>query len=319
MRVLVTGATGFVGRYLCPLLTERGHQVTAAVREVPVVAISGANRTVAVGGIGPDTDWSEALDGIEGIIHLAARTHVMKDRATDPEGLYRDVNVGGTTGLAAAAINYGILRFVYLSSVKALAERSGKQTLNESMSPAPEDAYGRTKLEAEKALLAIARGTDMKAVILRPPLIYGPGVKANLLKLLKACDKRLPLPLKLIKNKRSLIYLGNLADALICVLEADGLSVETFLVSDGEAVSTPELVRRISDALGRSPRLAPVPVWVLQLAGALTGKTDIIERLTGSLEIDDSNIREQLGWTPPFSMLQGLAQTAAWFNDQESR
>jgi len=319
MRVLVTGATGFVGRFLCPLLAKRGHQVTAAVRTMPDKAVEGAVRTIAIGTINTDTDWSDALDNIEAVIHLAARTHVMNDRAVDPEALYHEVNVGGTTRLAQAALDRGVQRLLYLSSVKALAERSGGQALNETLTPAPEDAYGRTKLAAEKVLLDIADGTDMRVTILRPPLIYGPGAKANLLSLIKACDKRLPLPLGLVSNKRSLVFLGNLADALICVLETESLSAETFLVSDGEAISTPELVRRISHALGRSPRLVPVPVWMLRLAGSLTEKSDTIDRLTGSLEIDDSKIHQQLDWTPPFSMLQGLEQTAAWFNDQENR
>jgi len=319
MRVLVTGATGFVGEFLCPLLAKRGHQVTAAVRNIPDTAIKGAVRTVAVGDIGPDTDWSRAVCDIDAIIHLAARTHVMNDRSADPEALYHAVNVDGTMRLAQAAADHGVQRFVYLSSVKALAERSGVRALSESISPAPEDVYGRTKLKAEKALLDMVPGTGMRVTILRLPLIYGPGAKANLLSLIKACDRRLPLPLGLIKNKRSLIYLGNLADAMIRVLEADGLSGELFLVSDGDAISTPELVRRISRALGKSPRLIPIPVLILRLAGVLTGKSDVIDRLTGSLEIDDSKIRQRLGWTPPFNMLQGLEQTAAWFNDQESR
>ncbi len=319
MRVLVTGATGFVGRFLCPLLAARGHQVTAAVRQQPDVPVGEAVSTVSVGDIGLDTDWSEALNGIGAIMHLAARTHVLNEKGAESDALYHQVNVGGTTGLARAAVAHGIQRFVFLSSIKALSERSGASALTESTRPVPEDAYGRTKLEAENALQEIAAETGMEVAILRPPLVYGPGVKANLLNLIRACNKRTPLPFGLINNKRSLVYIGNLADALVCLLESKGLTAETFLVSDGEAISTPELVRRISVALDQSSRLMPCPVWLLRLAGVLTARSDTIDRLTGSLEIDDSKIRRQLGWTPPFNMLQGLERTAAWFTDQESR
>ncbi len=319
MRVLVTGATGFVGRFLCPMLAARGHQVTAAVRQLPDVPVEGADSTCSFGDIGPDTDWSEVVSEIDAIMHLAARTHVLNEKGAESDALYHQVNVGGTTGLARAAAARGIQRFVFLSSIKALGERSGANALTESTPPVPEDAYGQTKLEAEKALQEIAAGTGMEVAILRPPLVYGPGVKANLLRLIKACNKRTPLPLGLVDNKRSLVYIGNLADALVCLLESKGLTAETFLVCDGEAISTPELVRRISAALDQSPRLIPCPVWLLRLAGVLTAKSETIDRLAESLEIDDSKIRRQLGWTPPFNMLQGLERTAAWFTDQESR
>jgi len=318
MRILVTGATGFVGRFLCPVLTARGHQVTAAVRHVPEIAIEGAEKTIVVGDIGPDTDWSEALSGQAAIIHLAGRSHVMNDRQSTSEALYHKVNVVGTSILAEAAVKEGIRKFIFLSSVKAMAERSKGEALTETTPPRPEDAYGRTKLEAEQALLKVASSSAMTVVNLRTPLVYGPGVKANLLRLITACDQRLPLFLESVSNKRSLVFLGNLTDALACVVEAEGLSTETFLVSDGEAVSTPELIRRISKALGRAPRLLPVPVWALTLAGTLTGKSQALDRLTGSLVIDDRKLRDVVGWTPPFNMLQGLNQTAEWFFGQES-
>lgn len=311
MRILVTGANGFVGRYLCPVLTARGHHVTAAVRSAPERAITGASHTVVVGEVNGNTNWVDVLAGQDALIHLVARTHVMGE--SDNDHLYYDVNVGGTTALAQAAIEAGVKRFVYLSSIKALAEKSGTVALREDMEPAPEDAYGRTKLEAEKVLLDCTRETGMMTSIVRPPLVYGAGAKANLLKLIEVCDRRVPLPLAMTNNRRCLIYLGNLADALAVVVEADDIDGEVFHVSDGEAVSTAELVRRISSALSRKPRLFPVPVWILKVLGALSGKSETIDRLTGSLEINDEKIRSVVGWTPPYNMLQGLQETAEWY------
>jgi len=313
MRVLVTGATGFVGRFLCPLLAERGHDVIAAVRTPPEILIDGLSGLVNVGEIGPETEWTDALDRVDAIIHLAARAHVMDDLSPDPEACYHRTNVEGTICLAQAATRSGIKRFIYLSSVKAMAEESGTDPMTESMPAQPGDAYGRTKLAAEEALQRIATEAGMTYIILRPPLIYGPGAKANFLSLLKACDRRIPLPLASIRNKRSLIYLGNLADALICCLEDSRGAIGTFLVSDGEAVSTPELICRISLALGQAPRLLMFPVPLLRLAGLMTGKAAAISRLTGSLDMDVSEIQKRLGWTPPFNMIQGLERTAEWF------
>ncbi len=314
MRVLVTGAAGFVGRFLCPLLFVRGHHVTAAVRSVPDEPINGVDHTTVIGAVCADTNWSNALIDQDIVIHLVARTHVLGE--TNGESLYQQVNVDGTETLAKAAIKSGINRFLYLSSIKALAESSGPKALDEGMTPMPEDAYGRTKHQAEKILLELARETAMETTILRPPLVYGPGAKANLLNLIKACDRRLPLPVALIKNRRNLVYLGNLTDALICLAEAKGADGEIFHVCDGEAVSTPELVRRISSALGRTPRMIPVPVGLLKIAGFLTGKSDAIDRLTGSLEVNDDKLRRVVGWTPPYNMIQGLEQTAEWFHAQ---
>ena len=314
MRILVTGANGFVGRFLCPLLAARGHQVTAALRQLPGAPVDGAKNMIAVGDMDADTDWSEATNNQDAVIHLAARTHILGEKNAEP--LFRQINVEATRALAAASLKAGVRRFVYLSSVKAQAERSTATALTETMPPLPEDAYGRTKLAAENLLLESARGTGMRVVALRPPLIYGPGLKANLLTLFRACDRRLPLPLALVNNRRSLVYIGNLSDALIRVSEAPALESGVFLISDGEAISTPELVRRISRALGHAPRLLPAPVWMLRMAGVLTGKADTIDRLTGSLVINDDKLRHAMGWTPPFNMIQGLERTVEWFRDQ---
>jgi len=319
MRVLVTGATGFVGRHLCPLLAEQGHVVTAAVRVVPEQAVQGVGPIVQVGEISPDTDWQDALSAQDVVIHMAARTHVMNESGPESEALYEQINVGGTAALAKAAASAGVRRLIFLSSVKALGESSGETPLTEETGAAPEDAYGRTKREAEKELLRIAETTGLEAVILRPPLIYGPGVKGNLLSLFRACDKGLPLPLRQIHNRRTLVYLGNLTDAILQCLDHPGAGNEIFLVSDGEAVSTPDLIRHICQNLGRSSRLLPFPVWCLHLAGKILGKSDAINRLTGSLEVSNAKICKQLDWTPPFNMIQGFERTAEWYLNQKSR
>jgi len=319
MRILVTGATGFVGRYLCPLLAAQGYAVTAAVRSAPERGIDGVETVVQVGEIGPDTAWRAALEGQDAIIHLAARTHVMNETETDSEAIYERINVGGTTGLAKAAAEAGVRRLIYLSSVKALGESSGGEPLTEETLPAPEDAYGRTKREAEKMLLQIIETSNLEVVILRPPLIYGPGAKGNLLSLLRACDKGLPLPLGQIRNRRSLVNLENLADAIVLCLDHPNAANEIFLISDGEALSTPGLIQHICQGLGRPSRLLPFPVWGLRLAGKILGKTDAIDRLTGSLEVSNAKIHQQLDWTPPVNMIQGFERTAEWYLNQRNR
>lgn len=317
MRVLVTGASGFVGRTVCPALTAAGHRVTAAVRTPPEAPVEGAGTTVAVGDIGPDTDWSAAFDGAEAVVHLAARVHRVGDTDTSALDAYRRTNVDGTRRLANAAAAAGIRRFVFLSSVKVHGDASPPgRALSEEDPPAPTDAYGISKWEAEQALADVAGGGTLVPLVLRPPLVYGPGVGANFGTLMRAVAKGWPLPLGAVRNRRSLIYVDNLADAVRAALGHDG-GPRTWLVSDGEDVSTPELVRRIARAFGRPARLMPVPVALLRLAGTLTGRGDAVARLTGSLAVDIARIRDDLGWTPPVSMLEGLAATTAWYRTTE--
>lgn len=298
-RVLVTGANGFVGSHLCLALTAAGHQVIAATR-------------AAVGDVGPDTDWRAMLDGVDTIIHLAARAHVMSDTAADPEAAYMRINQGGTVALAAQAADAGVRRLVFLSSVKVNGERTTAAPFSETDTPAPEDAYGRSKLAAETALFEIAAGSALTATVIRSPLVYGPGVKGNFLKLL---GLRLPLPLSSINNARSLIYVGNLVSALIAAMRPPAAG-QVYLVDDGVAVSVAQLIRQIGDALGRPARLVPMPVALLKLAGRLAGKQETIARLTDSLVIDSAKIRRDLGWLPPYNMGQGLAATARWFKSR---
>jgi len=308
-RVLITGATGFVGTALCPLLEEAGFDVIRAVRK-PV----GSENEFVIGDLSTKTDWSVALKNVDCVVHLAARVHVMDDTALDPLAVFRAINRDATKALAEKAAEAGVKTFIYLSSVKAAGEMSGEAPLRESDSPRPQnDPYGQSKLEAEQALQEIADRTGMSVRSIRPPLVYGPGVKGNFLSLLKICSKRIPLPLGAIKNKRSLVFLGNLTDAILACIKADPSGFKTYYVSDGTPVSTPELIRAVGKALGATPLLLPIPEALLSLAGALTGKKTAVSRLTGSLEIESSLIEQDLGWKPPYSFDQGLAETARWF------
>lgn len=316
MRILVTGANGFVGRALCSRLSELGWAVRASVRRN--VAALGEN-VMAVGNIDSHTDWSSALADIEYVVHLAARVHVMRETAADPLAEFRRVNVAGTRELARSAAQAGVKRLLFLSTIKVNGEETRCRPFCEADTPRPEDAYGISKWEAEQALHEIARDTGLEVVILRPPLVYGPGVKGNFLSLLAAVAKGIPLPLGAIKNHRSLVYVGNLVDAILRCLTHPTAAGETFLVSDGEPLSTPTLVHGLAAALGRPARLLPVPPRLLELAAYMLGKGDSIQRLTRSLELDTSKIRKTVGWTPAYSMAEGLAETMAWYMSSRGR
>jgi len=235
----------------------------------------------------------------------------MDDEAKDPLAEFRQVNAEGTLNLARQAAQAGVKRFVFVSSIKVNGE-GRDEPYRETDEPAPEDAYSLSKWEAEQGLHEIAHETGLEVVILRPPLVYGPGVKANFQRLVRTVGRGWPLPLAAIHNRRSLLYLGNFVDAIRCCVEHPAAAGQTFLLDDGEAVSTPELIRALAQAMGRPARLLAVPVGVLEVAGALLSKRAAVERLTRSLYVDSSLIRSRLGWTPPHSMAQGLAATVAF-------
>ena len=313
MRVLVTGGSGFIGRTLCPALLAAGHEVCVSSRNPRAAEATVGVEVRSVSDPGPDTDWGAALDGVEAVVHLAARVHVRDERSADPLSEYRRVNTDGTRRLAEAAAAAGVRRLVFLSTIKVNGEATGDAPFCESDPAAPADAYAVSKWEAETALFGIAGQGPMEAVVLRPPLVYGRWVGGNFLALLKICRLAPPLPLGAVSNRRSLIYAGNLADAIIrCLTHADAAG-RTFLVRDGDDVSTPELIRRVSAALGRPARLFGVPAPLLRAAGRATGKSEIVARLLDSLRVDDGQIRRDLDWAPPFTMAQGLDATAAWF------
>jgi len=312
--ILVTGATGFVGGHLCRLLLESGYRVRGALRRMPTqgTPIEGVEPAL-VGEIGPETDWAEALRGVTCVVHLAGRVHVLREADPDPVAAFRRDNVQATVRLAQAAGAAGVRRLVFASSARVNGPGSGEAPFRESDAPAPAEPYEQSKLEAERGLAAVASATGLECVTLRAPLVYGPGVKANFLSLMRALDRRWPLPLGAIRNRRSLIYAGNLASALALACEHPAAAGRTFLVSDGEDVSTPELARRIAAALGRGAWLPRIPVGVLRAAGRLAGREGAVARLCASLQVDSSAIRDALGWWPPHTMAQGLEQTARWF------
>ena len=304
-RVLVTGATGFVGRALCNQLSAIGHTVIPAVRHG-----SGLPNEVVTSDIGSSTDWRMALAGCDAVVHLAARVHMIREAERDPLALYRRTNTEATLNLARQAAQARVKRFVFISTIKVNGE--GRDApYRETDAPAPEDEYALSKWEAELGLHRIAQETGLEVVILRPPLVYGPGVKANFRRLIETVARGWPLPLGAVRNRRSLLYLGNFVDAIRLCLEHPGAAGQTFLLDDGEPVSTPQLIRALAAAMRRPARLLPVPPWLLEFAGALLGKRAAVTRLTGSLYVDSSMIRSRLGWAPPFSMEVGLAATVA--------
>ncbi|MFC3685189.1 UDP-glucose 4-epimerase family protein [Hydrogenophaga luteola] len=300
--VAVTGAHGFVGRALCQHLKAHGFSVRAITRSV-----SGAEDTWAVGDLGPETDWGQSLKGVDCVVHCAARVHMLQDTDPDPLQSYRRVNVDGSRSLAVAAASAGVRRLVFLSSLKVHGERTAPgHPFTSDMTPAPEDAYGQSKWEAELALQDVARRTGLELVVVRPPLVYGPGVKANFLKLMKAVARGTPLPLGAVDNRRSLLALDNLTDLLHLCVEHPAAAGHTFLASDGLDLSTPDLVRALARAMGRPARLWPVPVAWLRMAGKLLGRGPQIDRLIGSLQVDIGHTRRVLGWTPRLAVEQGL-------------
>ena len=303
-RVLVTGANGFIGTHLVKLLVERGYDVIAAVRSHDSrVSFGRASKTVAIGDI-EQARWDSLLAGVDLVVHLAARVHRGHPSGENEAREYHRVNVLATQRLADAAARAGVKRLVFLSSVYAAVARG--HTL-----------YGRSKREAEACLADLAGSRRLRVTVLRPPLVYGPRVKANFLLLLKAVDKGLLLPLGSVKNRRSLVFVGNLTDAIERCLREEGKreAFERFFVADNEAISTPDLIRRLARHLERPARLVPFPARLIRLAAAAVRRREAAEGLTESLVVDTSAIRDALNWSPPFSLEQGLAETARWYRE----
>ncbi len=316
-RVLITGACGFVGSALCRELRGRGHLLSGTTRDPARKQGGDGTPLYVVPDMDGATDWSRAVSGADVVIHLAARTHITGGAGAKALDLYRRTNVEGSRALAEAAARAGVRQFVFLSSIKAAGERSGGEGLAERTEPAPVDAYGLSKLEAEKAIRAAAGGR-MSLTILRPPLIYGPGVRANFLRLLGACEARRPLPLAGIQNQRSLVFVGNLAHAVAECIDRPEAAEGIFHIADSEPISTTGLIRAIGRALGRRQRLFPVPKAVLRIGGSITARRPAIDRLLGSLVVDGSRFRSALRWTPPHDFESGLAETADWYRRRDA-
>lgn len=321
MTTLVTGGNGFVGRALLTALVSSDVNVRAAIRRQSNFErkdFSKRIQTCTINDIGPATDWTGALDRVQTIVHLAARVHVMKENAVDPLAAFRHVNTLGTTRLASMAAQAGVRRLVYVSTIKVNGEETVDRAFHEDDTPRPSDPYAISKWEAEQVLRRISAETGMEIVIVRPPLVYGPGVGGNFLTMLKWMDRGIPLPLASVDNQRSLVGINNLLSLLMVCLAHPRAAGEVFLVSDGEDLSTPELLRRTARALGKSPRLFPFPVGMLRMTARLLAKGEACERLCGSLVVDSSKARRLLGWSPVSFVDDELRRTAEWYHGRSA-
>lgn len=289
---LVTGASGFVGSHLMEEMTRRGLPVRGVTRET-------APGLTTIPSYGPTMDWSNCLEGVDTVVHLAARVHVMRETASDPLSLFREANVTATINLARQAAAAGIRRFVFVSSIKVNGERTepGKPFTADDP-PDPQDPYGISKAEAEAALIALGRETGMEITIIRPPLVYGPGVRGNFRSLMKWAARGMPSVFAAVKNKRSFVHVESLCDLLILVLNHPGASNQVFLVSDGEDLSTHELLERLALAAGRRPRSIPISVALVRGMGVLFGRQPVVARLTENLQVDITKTHQLLEWKP---------------------
>lgn len=319
-RVLVTGASGFIGRAVCAACSDVSIDVVAAVRESGRAPIESV-KSVSVGDIGFEQNWSEALRDVNVVVHLAAHTHRLRRRGDDTLEEYRRVNVEATEALARQALVAGVQRFVFMSSIKVNGEMSEigsngtPRLMTADDSPRPEDAYGQTKWEAEEVLREVVSEGGMQLVVLRPPAIYGPGQKANMLRLFELIERGIPLPLAAVTNRRSFIYSGNLAGAVIAAT-SDGVPAGTYTLDDIQ-ISTPELIRAVASAIGSKPRLwwCP-PSWLRGLA-TITGYGDLARKLTGSLVVESKTARNKLNWSPDLGFEEALRKTARWFRSRK--
>ncbi|PID45478.1 MAG: nucleoside-diphosphate sugar epimerase [Proteobacteria bacterium] len=319
--ILITGATGFIGFSLTQNLYRQDHTLTAAVRYISD-NLPPNIRQAPIGGLLPDTDWTPVLGEVSTIIHLAARVHVMNDTAIDSLTEFRRINTAATLNLAQQAAAAGVRRLIYLSSIKVNGEISvsGQPFTAEEVpsSGAIPDPYGQSKQEAEQGLRLIAQQAGLEVVIIRPPLVYGVGVKGNFQSMMNWLHKGIPLPLGNIHNQRSLVALPNLIDLITTCIDHPAAANQTFLVSDGEDLSTTELLQCLSYALGKPARLLPIPQSWLEATLTLVGKQAIAQRLCGNLQVDMSHTCETLGWKPPVSVDEALQQTAqAWLKQQK--
>jgi nucleoside-diphosphate-sugar epimerase len=304
--ILVTGGSGFVGSALLKQLLLNGCEVKASARSSLTAELNGVQHH-PIYDMTASTDWSAALNRVQTVVHCAARVHVMADSAADPLAEFRRVNVDGTLNLARQAAASGVARFVFVSSVKVNGEATVPgRSFTERDAPAPQDPYGQSKHEAEQGLRQLAADTGMEVVIIRPPLVYGPSVKANFAALMRAVQCGWPLPLGAVHNQRSLVALDNLVDLIVTCLDHPAAANQTFLASDGQDLSTAELVRGMARAARVPSRLWPVPVWALQVAAGALGKGAVVQRLCGNLQVDISKARSLLGWVPPVTVAEGL-------------
>jgi nucleoside-diphosphate-sugar epimerase len=318
--ILITGATGFIGSYLLQTLSQQKYQITGAVRKDFYPPLSMSINIAKVGEIDDQTDWQEALQGIDTVIHLAARAHIINETIPNPEAEFIRVNTQGTANLVKQSIQVGVKHFIFISSIGAMTTQSD-QILTETSPCQPDSPYGRSKLQAEQALINLAKDSAMTWTIIRPTLVYGPSNPGNMERLMKLIKRGLPLPFGAIKNRRSFVFVGNLVDAIITCLEHPNAANQIFLISDNQDVSTPELIRLIAQQIQQPCQLLPIPPNLLKFLGSIGDMTESlteknlpfntynIDRLLGSLYVDSSHIQNTLNWQPPFTLEQGLART----------
>ncbi|WP_417879644.1 UDP-glucose 4-epimerase family protein [Vibrio sp.] len=314
MNLLITGATGFVGSRLVDVALTAKHQVSAVMRSDNVQNVkSHSNIHWCVGHLSPEFDWSVHLKGIECVIHCAARVHQMQEEAQDIQAVYDEVNFHGTLHLARQAVEAGVKRFLFLSSIKVNGEQTeAGSPFTSTVSFPPSDPYGLSKYKAEMALMELAQKTGLEVVIIRPPLVYGPKVKANFKSMMKWVSRSVPLPLGAIKNQRSLVYLDNLVDLIMVCSQHPNAANQTFLVSDDYDVSTTQLLKQIKQSSNSHCVLIPIPMVWFRLAASLIGKPQIAQRLCGSLQVDISDTKKKLNWLPPVSWQQGVLETVKY-------
>ena len=306
LSILITGSSGFIGSGLVKQLTKLDLQMTAVVRQ------AWQPNSVSVGEIDASTDWSEVIQGHSCVIHTAARVHVMQDSSDDPLAAFRAVNVDGTLNLARQAAAAGVKRFIFISSIKVNGEftAAGKPFTAED-EPSPQDPYGQSKFEAEQGLIKLAKETGLEVVIIRPPLVYGPGVKGNFANMMRWIEKGVPLPLGCIQNQRSLIALDNLIDLIITCIDHPAAANQVFLASDGQDLSTTALLHEVAHVMNKPCRLLLIPPALLNFAAKITGKQAVAQRLLASLQVDISKNEALLGWKPPISVTEGLRRCVA--------
>ncbi|QDZ39378.1 NAD-dependent epimerase/dehydratase family protein [Euhalothece natronophila Z-M001] len=309
--ILITGATGFIGSHLLPQLEQNNFSLKITTRQSSPQTSQHVT-PIQINNIDETTDWSKALIGVDCVIHLAARAHILQDTSTDPETAFYQTNTAATANLVKPAIAQGVKHFIFMSSIGAMATTS-EQILTETFPCQPDTPYGRSKLKAEQALKELCENSTMTWTILRPPLIYGPNNPGNMERLLKLVKTGLPLPLGGINNHRSLLYVGNLVNAITTCISHPKAKNQTFLISDGEDLSTPSLINQLGKAMGKSPMLIPITPQFLTVIAKPLGKEDTIKRLAGSLTVDNNKIRTTLDWNPPFSVTEGLQHTVDWF------
>lgn len=309
--VLVTGASGFIGRATCSEFARRGWQVRAAVRRSDADVVG----EPVIGRLESDAQWPMA--GVDTVVHLAGIAHQLHGQ--NAESVYQELNCTATERLARAAARAGVRRFVFMSSIKVNGERTpADRPFRPDDAPAPQDRYARSKWNAERALAKVAAGTALETVVVRPPLVYGPGVRANFLRLIRLVERRWPLPVGGVANRRSMIYVRNLAELIVLAASSDAAAGKTFLASDAEPLSTPQLINEIARALGQPARLLSAPVALLKFAGAATGMLAEVGRLVDSLVVDSTQAREALGWAPSYSARQGIEETVRWYRSLSS-